>query len=189
MSIYNLDEVMKLTLQGNFEAYVNGTYEKRPILNAWQFSRAHGDLEFKGFGGDVHQEKIIFLRDISGMLQDFLYIFRDDKEECLDYAEKITNIIHILLDTEDGYGELEDWAILQYQKLREHYFLKIWVAFRDMRSNELFDTAVENSGNVDEAESDVEYMFWVVRSYTDIIRVDEKEEKEQEFLRVFGIQE
>jgi hypothetical protein len=67
MSIYNLDEEMKLTLQGNFEDYVNGTYEKRPILNVWQFSRAHGELEFKGFGEDVHQEKLIFLRDISGM--------------------------------------------------------------------------------------------------------------------------
>lgn len=189
MSLYNLDEESKLTLQGNFENYENGTYEKRPILTASQFSRAHGDLDFKGFGGDVNQEKLNFLRDISGMLQDFLYIFRADKDECIEYSERVSNIIHILLDTEDGYGEIEDWAILQYQKLREHYFLKIWVAFRDLRSNKLFDTAVENSSNVNEAESDVEYMFWVVRSYTDIIRADEKEENEHEFLRVFGIQE
>lgn len=189
MSIYNLDEEMKLTLQGNFEAYVNGTYEKRPILNAWQFSRAHGDLEFKGFAGDVRQEKLLFIRDISGMLQDFLYIFREDKAECIEYAEMISNIIHVLLDSKDGYGEIEDWAILQYQKLREHYFLKIRVAFRDLRSNELFDTCVKKSGNADDAISEVEYMYCVVRNYIDIMRADENEEKEQEFLRVFGIQE
>lgn len=178
MSIYKLDDEMKSILLDNFGSYVNGTYEKSPILNAWQFSGAHGDLEFKGFDGDIHQEKLNFLRNISEMLQDFLYIFRDDKDECLDYAGKISNIIYLLLDSEDGNSEIEDWALLQYAKLREHYFLKIWVAYRDLSSSELFSTAVKNIDNADEAESDVEYMFWVMRSYTDIIRADEKEEKE-----------
>jgi hypothetical protein len=119
-------------LKSNYAAYKMGKYQKRKVLDYQQFKKTYQEDPL-GFKTD--EELMSFLFDINMMINDYVCFFSEDTEGSIEYAKHISGIIKLVLANAKYKNKyIEEWAILQYIKLRQHYLLKLKVAYDDLNS-------------------------------------------------------
>nr|WP_308545729.1 hypothetical protein [uncultured Lachnoclostridium sp.] len=136
----------------NYADYKNGKYNKPLFLTFEQFCKINDNGKSSGFETD--KDKKDFLYRINNLLNQFVRYFRANTDDCVEYAEQISDITRLLL-LDDADKEMqkviEDWAITEYSKMNDYYVLKMKVAFEDLMDKGIITAYdVDADGYIDE---------------------------------------
>jgi hypothetical protein len=144
-------EVVFMSIIVDYEDYKMGTYKKPQFLTFEEFCEANNENP-SGFETEKEQKK--FLNKINDLLYQFVRYFKVDTDDCIEYAEQISDITKLLL-LDDADNEMqkviEAWAINEYSKMNAYYMLKMKVAFEDlMEKGKITAYDVDVDGYIDE---------------------------------------